>query len=71
MAFGRYPSCSIARSTRSVFSGLTRAAPVSTRDTVGDETRANRATSAMVAGWSAGSEGMIVSPYGAAIMALT
>ncbi|GAB2912848.1 hypothetical protein GCM10022245_54820 [Streptomyces mayteni] len=39
-----------ASSTRSRFSGLTRAAPESTRETVGTDTPAIRATSAMVAG---------------------
>jgi hypothetical protein len=40
----------MARSTRWRFSSLTRAAPVSTRDTVGTETPALRATSAITGG---------------------
>jgi hypothetical protein len=49
-ALGRKLRALIAASTRSRLRGETRAAPESTRDTVGTETPASFATSAMVAG---------------------
>jgi len=48
-ALGRKLSSAIAASTRSTLAGLTRAAPVSTLETVGTETPARAATSAIVA----------------------
>src|SRR6476661_10467378 len=47
---GRYPSWAMASWTRLVFSELTRCLPVRTRDTVGTETPATRATSPMEGG---------------------
>ncbi|KTR95317.1 hypothetical protein NS220_06475 [Microbacterium testaceum] len=50
-ALGRKPSAAMAASTASRLAGLTLAAPVSTRDTVGTDTPARAATSAIVAGF--------------------